>query len=79
MELTFYNYITGTHATYNRLFICTLLFLPCGGQHELLTLHVKNVLSYVLSLITSTIIRNAIPNSSISFHINLCTSHVSGL
>lgn len=50
MVLTFYNSISGLHATYNRLFRC-LLFLPCG-QHELLTLYVKNVLSYVLSLIT---------------------------
>ena len=50
MVLTFYNSISGTHATHNRLFRC-LLFLPCG-QHELLTLYVKNVLSYVLSLMT---------------------------
>ena len=78
MVLTFCNSISGIHATYSRLFRCALLFLPCG-QHELLKLYVKNVLSYVLSLIKSTIIKNAISNSSISFHIKLCTSNVSGL
>jgi len=40
MVLIFYNSISGIHATYNRLFRCALLFLPCG-QHELLTLYVK--------------------------------------